>query len=193
MIRKCRRPRSRACDELSRPREGWSLALAEVGAVAGVQAFVGDAEPLDRPSGDQMFRDDFRGIGGLHAAIPDCAWINHNNRAMLALVQAARLVDANLSRQPGFLGQFLQADMQIAGSVGGAGGPGRIRWPGIVANKNVAFEGRQAVLLWGSGSRRVLIGLYQSLRPFSVPEGRIGMRDKARLFVFLLKLSIRHG
>jgi hypothetical protein len=143
-----------------------------MGAGAGVQAFVRDAQPFHRPTADQMFGNNFRGIVGIHVPIPDGFRINHDHRAMLALVQAAGLVDAHLPGQTGSLGELLQADVQIAGSVGGAGSPRRIRWPGVEADKDVAFEGGQAFLLWGVGFRRVLIGLYQARHPFSDPPRR---------------------
>ena len=118
-----------------------------MGAGAGVQAILGEAKPLNRPSGNQVLGDNLLGIRSPHIAVPDGLRVDHDHRPVLALVQAARLVDANLPGQPGSLGELLQAGVQVAASVAGARGPGRARGAGVVANKNVAFEGGQAALL----------------------------------------------
>jgi hypothetical protein len=68
---------------------------------------------------------------------------------MLALIEAAGFVDADPSGQPCLFRQFLQAGMQFAGSIASAGAPRRIRGPGVVANKDMAFEGGQFLLLYG--------------------------------------------
>ncbi len=74
----------------------------------GVDAFVGKSKALDGAAGDQVFSDDFGGVFGLHMTIPDCLRINDDRGAMLTLIQAKRLIDADTRAQIGGLGELLQ-------------------------------------------------------------------------------------
>jgi hypothetical protein len=111
-----------------------------VRAALGVQAFVGDAEPLDRFAIDKVLAHNLFSIFRLHATVPDCFGIDHNSRSVFALVQAAGLVDAHPAGQTGILGELIEARVQLALAVGGAGRAGRIRGASVVADENVAFK-----------------------------------------------------
>ena len=124
-------------------------------AALGVQALLGHAQPFHRPSADQVLGDNLRCVFGPHIAVPDCLRVNHHHGPMFALVQAAGFVDAHPAAQPGGLGQLLQLRVQIAFSIGGAGRPGRVRGACVVADKDVAFECGQAVILPASRVKAV--------------------------------------
>jgi hypothetical protein len=61
----------------------------------GIEAPIGDTQPLDWLATHQVLRYDLSGILGAHPAIPDRFGINHHRRPMLALVQASGLVRAD--------------------------------------------------------------------------------------------------
>ena len=60
-----------------------------------VQAACGQAETLDRPAVDEVFGDDLFDVFEVDKAIPDGLGIDHDNRAVLALVETASLVGAD--------------------------------------------------------------------------------------------------
>jgi hypothetical protein len=70
----------------------------------GVDALVCEAKPLDWTAVDKVFLDDLLGIFGLDVAIPDGLRVDDDGWAMLALVEAAGLVDTNRAAEPGGLG-----------------------------------------------------------------------------------------
>jgi hypothetical protein len=59
-----------------------------VRAAFRIQTLICNSQPLDWPSANQMLLDNCNRIFGLHAAVPDCLWINHHGGTMLALIQA---------------------------------------------------------------------------------------------------------
>ena len=73
-----------------------------------IDALFGQPQTLYRPPVDQVLLHDFRGIFWLHMPIPYRFRINHHRWPVLALVQAAGLVDANRASQPCSLGDLLQ-------------------------------------------------------------------------------------
>jgi hypothetical protein len=118
-----------------------------VGTGFGVQAFIREAQALDWAAGDQMLGHNLGRVFRLHVAIPDGIGINHYRGTVLALVEAAGLVDAHFAGQPGGFGQLLQLRVQLAGPVGGAGRPRRTFGPHIVADKDMAFKCWQVAIL----------------------------------------------
>ena len=84
---------------MSRPKkQAWewvSLALRLMRTDLGVDALIRQAQTFNRPVRHQMLGDDFLSVLGLNMAIPDSFRVNHNDRAMLALVQAAGFVDTD--------------------------------------------------------------------------------------------------
>ncbi len=118
-------------------------------AALGVDALLGQPQPLHGPAAHQVFRDNLRGVAELDVAVPDGLRVNHHCGAVLALVQTAGFVDAHLTAQPGGFGELLQLGVQFAFSVGGAGWAGRVGGAGVVADKDVAFKCGQALSLLG--------------------------------------------
>jgi hypothetical protein len=111
-----------------------------VGAGFGVQAGVGDAEAFDWASGDEVLGDDFVGVFGINAAIPDGIGVDDHGGAVLALVKAAGLVDSDAAGEAGFSGELREAGVERALAVGGAGGARRVGGADVVTDEDVAFE-----------------------------------------------------
>jgi hypothetical protein len=116
-----------------------------VGAGFGVDALVCEAEPLDWTAVDEVFLDDLLGILRLYVAIPDGLRVDDDGWAMLALVEAAGLVDANRATEAGGLGKLLQLGVQFALSVGGARGARGAFRTGVVAYEDVVLENWQTI------------------------------------------------
>ena len=76
-------------------------------AAVGVEAGVGQAEALDGAAADKVLVHDFVEVAGFDEAVPDGFGVDHNYGAVLALVEAAGLVDADAMFQAGsFYGVF---------------------------------------------------------------------------------------
>jgi hypothetical protein len=127
------------------------LRLLSVRTGFGVDALISQAQPLHRPAADQVLLYDLRRIFGLDVPVPNRLGIHHHRRPVFALVKAPGLVDPNLAGKAGFLGQLLQLRVQLALSIGRAGGTRRIRGARIVADKNVVFKNWQAMILRSCG------------------------------------------
>ena len=109
-------------------------------AALRVQARVGNAQALHRTAGDQMLAHNVFRVLWLHPAVPDGVRIDNDSGPVLALVKAARFVDAHLAAQTGLARKLLQPRVQRAGSIARAGGPRRIGGARIETNKNVSFK-----------------------------------------------------
>lgn len=112
-----------------------------------IEAFLGKAEALNGPAGDQMLGDDLRCVLRLHVTIPDGLGIDDDRGAVLALIEAAGFVDAHLTGESGGFCVLLQLGVQLAGSVNGAGGSWRAGGAVIEADKDVMFKRGQAGIL----------------------------------------------
>jgi len=113
-------------------------------AVFAVETLVSNAQALYGASADEMLFDDGCRVFGAHIAVPDGFGIDHDHGAVLALVEAAGLVDAHAATETGGLGELLQLGMKIAFSIGGTGGAGSTLGAHIMADKNMTFECGQA-------------------------------------------------
>jgi hypothetical protein len=127
-----------------------------VGAGFGVDAFVGEAEALDRTPGDKVLVDDGFGVFGLHVAVPHGIGVDDDRGTVLALIQAKRLVDADIGSEAGFSSELRKAGVQFALSIGGAG---RARGAGgadVMTDEDVTFKRGQAGILliqgYGTGT-----------------------------------------
>src|SRR2546426_9454567 len=74
------------------------------------------AQPLDRPAADDVRRHDLLEIRLLHAGVPDVFGIDHDHRAVSALVEAAGLVDPHvglLARRPRAVPKHLHVPLHV--------------------------------------------------------------------------------
>jgi len=105
-----------------------------------IQAFLGHAQALDGPAGDEMFGNNGLCVFRLDIAVPDRIGVDHNHRAVLALIEASGLINADAAGQPGFPDEMLQTRVQLAFPVAGAGRTGSVERANIVADKDVPFK-----------------------------------------------------
>jgi len=125
-----------------------------MGAGLGIDAFVGETQALDGTAGDEVLVDDFGGVFGADMAVPDGLRVNDDSAPMLALIEAAGLVDAHAGAEAGSLDELLDGGMKFALTVGIAGGARGVGGAGIGADKHVAFKrGQEGLLRVGDGLR----------------------------------------
>jgi hypothetical protein len=89
-----------------------------MGAGLGVEAFVGEAEALDWSAADEVLIDDFGGVFGADVAVPHGLRVDDDGGAMLALVEAACLVDTDAGAEAGSFYKLLDRGMEFALTVG---------------------------------------------------------------------------
>jgi hypothetical protein len=76
-------------------------------------------------------------------AVPDSFRVDHDCRAVLALVQAPGLVDADPAAEAGGFGKLLQLRNQVALAIRCAGWAGSAFRTDVLADKYMAFKGCQ--------------------------------------------------
>lgn len=111
-----------------------------MGAGFGVEAGVSDAEALDGAAGDEVLGDDFIGVFGFDSAIPDGIGVDDDGGAVLALVKAARLVDADAASEAGFASELRKAGVEGALAVRSARRSRRVSGADVVTYEDVAFK-----------------------------------------------------
>jgi hypothetical protein len=112
-------------------------------AALGIDALIRQTKPFNWPSTDEVFSHDLLSVFRLHVAIPDSFWIDHHGGTVFALVQTARLVDADLACQTGGFGEHLQLRNQFTLAILGARRPGSAFRADILTDKYVTFKGCQ--------------------------------------------------
>jgi hypothetical protein len=109
--------------------------------VVGVDAGVEEAQAIDGTAMEEMLLNDLFGVAGMGETVPDGFGIYDKYGGMLALVKAARFVDADaVFEAGGFDGvlegaaEFLAVFVGTAGTVGGFVAL-------VLTDKDVMFEG----------------------------------------------------
>ena len=133
----------------------WDQELGfSVRAVGCVDTGIRQAEEFDRTAADEVLGDDLADVVEVDEAVPDGLRIDDHDGAVLALVEAAGLVDADAVLEAGFLGGILQGGAELfavlvaaAGAVGGVVAL-------VEADEDVAFK----IGHWGfdAGSERTM-------------------------------------
>ena len=129
---------------------------ATVGTLFCIEALVGQAQALDRAPADQVLVDDFGGVFRADVAVPDRLGVDNHCPTVLALIEAAGLVDTDPRRQAGSLGQLLDGGVELGLPVGVAGGAWGVLGTGVGTDKYMAFKRGQAVLLRSGDDSRVI-------------------------------------
>jgi hypothetical protein len=118
-----------------------------VRADGGVEAVVRNEKALDGPAGNEVLADDFGHVFNFDSAVPDGFGVDDDGGAVLALLEASGLVDADaVDKTGGFCGIF-EGGVELTLAVGGAGRARAARLADIGADEDVAFEFRQSGLL----------------------------------------------
>ena len=106
----------------------------------GVDAGFGQTEALDGATADKVLGDNFFGVASVDEAVPDGFRVDHHDGAVLALVQATGLIDADFALEAGGLDGILQDSLELLAVLAGAAGSGGGVVALIEADKDVAFE-----------------------------------------------------
>ena len=112
-------------------------------AAGGVDAALGQHQPLYGTPGDQVLAHDLLHIRGLNVAVPDGFRIDDDRRPVLTLVEAAGLVGADAGAEAGSADGILKQALQLSFAIGGAGRTGAAWFAGIGADKDVMFKSGQ--------------------------------------------------
>lgn len=123
-----------------------------VRANGGVEAVVCDEKALDGTAADEVFADDLGNIFDLDPTVPDGFRVDDDGWAMLALLKASGLVDADAGDETGSLCSVLEGRVELTLAVGGAGTARTARLANIGTDEDVALEFRQSGLLRNEGS-----------------------------------------
>ena len=108
--------------------------------VVGVDAGVGKAEAIDGTAVEEVLVDDLLGVVRVGEAVPDGFGIDDEDGAVLALIEAAGLVDADAVLQAGGFDGVLEGSAEFLAvlmATAGAGG-GFIAF--VQADKEVVFK-----------------------------------------------------
>jgi len=109
-------------------------------ASLGIQARIRQPQPLHRPAVHKMFSHNLLHIFHMHKPIPDRIRIDHHDRPMLALVETAQLIGANLPLQSRVLHGVFESRFKLPATLLAATGPRRVLVPLIGTDKNVVLE-----------------------------------------------------
>jgi len=124
----------------------WSRPTAHrhpVRAALRIHTLIRKPKPFHRSPVDQVLLHNLLGILWLNVSVPDRLWVNHNRRAVLALVKAAGLVDSDGASQARGLRKLLQLRVQFALAVRGTRWPRSTFGTSVMANKDVMLENWQ--------------------------------------------------
>jgi hypothetical protein len=113
-----------------------------VWAMFGVQACIGQPETLDWPTVEEVFRDDFLYVADVNEAVPDSLGIDHDDRTVLTLVEATRLVGADVVLEASFPDRVLESGFEFPAAGWKAAGAGSTFVALIRADEDVMVEFR---------------------------------------------------
>jgi hypothetical protein len=111
-----------------------------VGAVVGVEAGVGQADTIDGTAVKEVLVDDLLGVVGVGEAVPDGFGIDDQNGAVLALIEAAGLIDADTVLEAGSFDGILEGTTEFFAVFVAATGAGSGFVALVQADKEVTFE-----------------------------------------------------
>jgi hypothetical protein len=135
-----------------------------VRAALGVQAGSREAEALDGTAMQKVLDDNFIHIFELHKAVPDGLGIDHDDGAVLALIEAAGLVGTDEMLEARIFDGVLERGFELFAAAGKAAWAGRVLVTLVGANKEVMLKFRQ----WLSSLPFALCGL--DVRPARLSE-----------------------
>ncbi len=112
-----------------------------------VQAGIRNPEPRDRTAFHKVGLNDLFNVGFADSAVPDCLRIDDNHRAVLALIQASGLVDADHGRELSLGNLALKEAQQRSFFCRIAGGARVARLARVGADEDVKIKARHGFIL----------------------------------------------
>ena len=119
--------------------------------MVGVDAGVGKSEAFDGAAVEEVLLHDLFGVAGLGETVPDGFGIDHEDGAVLALVEAAGFVDADAVFEARGFDRVLEGAAEFLAVVEGAAGAGGFVTL-VEADEEVVFEDGHAGLDAGLGA-----------------------------------------
>jgi hypothetical protein len=113
-----------------------------VRAMFGVEAGIWQAQPFDGTAVEEMLGDDLLDVFDVDEAVPDGLGIDHDDGAMLALVEAAGFVGPDMVFEASVFDGVLEGGFELFASVGKATGAGGAFVALVGADKDVMIEFR---------------------------------------------------
>jgi len=146
---------------------------APVGTLFRVETLVGQAQAFNWTAGDEVLIDNLGGVFRADVAVPDSLGVDDDGSAVLALIEAAGLVDAHARVEAGSLDELLNSGVQLGLAVGVARGARGVFGAGVGADKYVAFKRGQRELLRSGDEYRVT----GTLNCLPGPRGTLRLRS----------------
>jgi hypothetical protein len=122
--------------------------------VFGVDAGVRQAEAIDGTAVEEVLVDDLLGVMGVGEAVPDGFGIDDEDGAVLALIEASGLIDADAMLEAGGFDGVLEGSAEFLAVFGGAAGAGGGFVALVQADKKVVFKDRHRHDLMQDGRQR---------------------------------------
>jgi hypothetical protein len=113
-----------------------------VGTVFGVDAGVGQTEAIDGTAVEEVLVDDLLGVAGVGETVPDGFGIDDKDGAVLTLIEASGLIDADAMLEAGGFDRVLEGAAEFLAVFVGAAGAGGGFVALVQADKEVMFEDR---------------------------------------------------
>jgi hypothetical protein len=110
--------------------------------VVSVDAGVGQTEAIDGTTVEEVLVDDLFGVVGVGETVPDGFGIDDEDGAVLALIEASGLVDADAMLEAGGFDGVLEGATDFLAVFGGATGAGGGFVALVQADKEVVLEDR---------------------------------------------------
>jgi hypothetical protein len=95
-----------------------------VRTLLGVEAGVGEAQPRYGATVEEMFCDDLLNVVDVDEAVPDGLGIDHDDGAVLALIEASGFVGADVMLEASVFDGVLEGRFELFAAVGEAAGAG---------------------------------------------------------------------
>jgi hypothetical protein len=113
--------------------------------VLGVEAGVGESQALDGTAVEEMLGDYLFDVFQVDEAVPDGLGIDHDDGAVLALIEATGLVGSNVVPEAGFLDGVLEGGFEFFAARVEAAGTGGAFVAFVGADEDVMVEFRHCV------------------------------------------------
>ena len=116
-----------------------------VRTILGIEAGVGQAEAFYRTAVEEVLGDDFLDVFDVDEAVPDGLGIDHDDGAVLTLIEATGLVGSNVVPEAGFLDGVLEGGFEFFAARVEAAGTGGAFVAFVGADEDVMVEFRHCV------------------------------------------------
>jgi hypothetical protein len=111
-----------------------------MGAALGVEAGVGEYQPLDGTAVEEMLVDDLLHVFDMDEAVPDGVGVDDDDGAVLALVETAKLIRADLSLEANAFDGVLERIFQLFAALVAAAWAASVFFPLVGAEEEMVLK-----------------------------------------------------